>query len=95
MINHGIKPVRVVKVYRKGIVVLPKEVREKAGIKEGMLLLAEAVEGKVVLRPLNLWERVWACGRGLGSAEKVEREMDEEEAAREIELEGSTWRRKL
>mgnify|MGYP000129575241 CR=1 FL=1 len=77
----------VVKVYRKGIVVLPKEIREKAGIREGMLLLAEAVEGKVILRPLDLWERVWGCGRGLGSAEEVERELDEE-AAREAELEG-------
>jgi len=79
--------VSVVKVYRKGIVVLPKEIREKAGIREGMLLLAEAVEGKVILRPLDLWERVWGCGRGLGSAEEVERELDEE-AAREAELEG-------
>jgi len=79
--------VSVVKVYRKGIVVLPKEIREKAGIREGMLLLAEAVEGKVILRPLDLWERVWGCGRGLGSAEEVERKLDEE-AAREAELEG-------
>ena len=52
----------VVKVYRKGIVVLPKSVRERAGIREGMLLTVEVRDGEVVLRPLDLWERVWSSG---------------------------------
>lgn len=79
----------VVKVYRKGIVVLPKSVRERAGIREGMLLTVEVRDGEVVLRPLDLWERVW--GSGKGSAEEVERELDEEEEAREERL--NLWRR--
>jgi AbrB family looped-hinge helix DNA binding protein len=79
----------VVKVYRKGIVVLPKSVRERAGIREGMLLTVEVRDGEVVLRPLDLWERVW--GSGKGSAEEVERELDEEEEAREERLD--LWRR--
>ena len=79
----------VVKVYRKGIVVLPKSVRERAGIREGMLLTIEVRDGEVVLRPLDLWERVW--GSGKGSAEEVERELDEEEEAREERLD--LWRR--
>ncbi len=72
----------VVRVYRKGIVALPKAVRESAGIREGMLLLVEVREGKIVMSPLNLWERVWGSGAGLGTAEEAERELDEEEAER-------------
>lgn len=71
---------KIVRVYKKGIIVLPKDVRRKANIREGMLLIVEANEGKVVLKPLDLWERVWGCGKGLGSAEEAENELDEEEA---------------
>jgi AbrB family looped-hinge helix DNA binding protein len=81
--------VSIVKVHRKGIIAIPKEIRERAGIKEGMLLLIEAREGELVLRPLDLWERVW--GSGKGSAEEVERELDEDERAREERL--SKWRK--
>ena len=80
----------VVKVYKKGVIALPKSVRERAGIREGMLLLAEVRDGRVVLSPLDLWERVWGCCRG--SAEEAERELDEEEAAREEERD-LPWRR--
>ena len=78
----------VVRVYRKGAIVLPKSVRERAGIREGMLLTVEVRDGEVVLRPLDLWEGVW--GSGKGSAEEVESELDEEEAREErLDL----WRR--
>ncbi len=69
----------VVKVYRKGIIVLPKSVREKAGIEEGMLLKVHVEDGRIVLKPLDLWERVWGCGKGMGSAEEAELELDREE----------------
>ena len=69
----------VVKVYRKGIIVLPKSIREKAGIEEGMLLEVSAENGVIVLRRLDLWDRVWGCGRGRGSAEEAEQELDREE----------------
>lgn len=74
----------VVRVYRRGVIVLPKSVLERAGIREGMLLTVEVRDGEVVLRPLDLWERVW--GSGKGSAEEVESELDEEEEAREKRL---------
>lgn len=79
----------IVKVRKRGIIAIPKEIRERAGIKEGMLLLIEAREGELVLRPLDLWERVW--GSGKGSAEEVEKELDEDERAREERL--SRWRK--
>ena len=69
----------VVKVYRKGIVVLPKSIRERAGIREGMLLSVSVTDEGVLLRPLDLWERVWGCAKGLGSVEDFEEELDREE----------------
>ncbi|ABN69180.1 transcriptional regulator, AbrB family [Staphylothermus marinus F1] len=69
----------VVKVYKKGIIVLPKNIREKAGIEEGMLLKVSVENGKIVLKPLDLWEKVWGCCRGRGTAEKAELELDQEE----------------
>ena len=69
----------IVRVHRKGIIVLPKSVREEAGIEEGMLLEVSVEGSKIVLKPLDLWERVWGCGRGRGSAEEAELELDEEE----------------
>ncbi len=53
-------------MYKKGIVVLPKSVREEAGIEEGMLLEVTVEEDKIVLKPLDLWDRVWGCGKGRG-----------------------------
>jgi len=53
----------IVKVYRKGIFVLPKSIREKAGIEERMLLEVTIDGGKIFLKPLDLWNRVW--GRNL------------------------------
>ncbi len=71
--------VAVVRVHRKGIIVLPKSIRERAGIEEGMLLEVSVEDGKIVLKPLDLWDRVWGCGRGRGSAEEAELELDREE----------------
>jgi len=82
--------VRVVKVYRKGIIALPKAVRETAGVRGGMLLLVEVRDGKIVLSPLDLWERVWESGVGRGTAEEAERELDAEEASWE-EVRSGAW----
>ncbi len=80
----------VVKVHRKGLVVLPKALREKVGIKEGMLLLCETRDGEIILKPLDLWERVWKSAKG--SAEEVEMELDLDEVAREERV--SSWGQK-
>ena len=73
--------VTVVRVHRKGIIVLPKSIREEVGIEEGMLLEVSVENGRVVLKPLDLWDRVWGCGKGKGSAEEAELELDREEEA--------------
>jgi len=79
--------VAVTRVYRKGIVVLPKDIRERAGVEEGTLLEVSVEEGKIVLKPIDLWDKVWGCGKGRGSTEEAERELDAEE--------GEYWRRRL
>jgi len=67
----------VIKVHRKGIIVLPKSVREALGIEEGSLLVLEVEDNRILIKPLDLWERVWKCCSG--NAEEAERELDSEE----------------
>ncbi len=43
----------VVKVRRKGVLILPKALRELVGIEEGDEVVAEVVDGSIVLRPLR------------------------------------------
>jgi AbrB family looped-hinge helix DNA binding protein len=68
---------QVIKVYKKGIIALPRNIRERLKIEEGTLLEVYVENGKLVLKPLDLWGRVWKCCRG--SAEEAERELDREE----------------
>lgn len=67
----------VIKVHKKGIIVLPKIVREALNIEEGTLLELRVEDGKILLEPLDLWEKVWGCCSG--SAEEAEKELDKEE----------------
>jgi len=71
--------VSVVRIYKKGIIVLPKSIRDKVGVEEGMLLKVFIEDDRIVLKPLDLWNRVWGCGKGMGSAEEAELELDREE----------------
>lgn len=41
----------MLKVREKGILVLPKELREKAGIKEGSMVVATAFDDGIILSP--------------------------------------------
>lgn len=69
----------VVKVHRKGIIVLPKSVRDALNIVEGTLLELRVDGDTIVLRSLDLWDRVWGGCKGLGDVESFERELDFEE----------------
>jgi AbrB family looped-hinge helix DNA binding protein len=68
---------QVIKVYKKGIIDLPRNIRERLKIEEGTLLEVYVENGKLVLKPLDLWDRVWKCCRG--NAEEAERELNREE----------------
>jgi AbrB family looped-hinge helix DNA binding protein len=67
----------VVKVHKKGVVVIPKSIRDTLGIVEGTLLEVRIENNKIVLEPLDLWDKVWKCCSG--SAEEAEKELDREE----------------
>jgi len=72
-------------VNKKGGVVLPKEVREQLGIKRGMMLKLEIVDGKIVLTPV----RTLADAAGIDEPElgmKLLKTL-EEERRKEAELE--------
>ncbi|ABL78737.1 AbrB/MazE/SpoVT family DNA-binding domain-containing protein [Thermofilum pendens] len=43
----------VLRVRRKGVVILPKKLREAAGISEGDEVYAEVAGGAIVLKPLR------------------------------------------
>ena len=43
----------VLKVGRKGVVVLPKDLREAANLNEGDRLIAELQGGRIILRPFK------------------------------------------
>lgn len=58
----------VLKVREKGVVILPKDLREKAGIKEGSVVLATAVDDGIVLSP----KEKDAVGKLLGLAKVSE-----------------------
>lgn len=51
MVGDGFEA--VVKVGRKGVIVLPKAVRETLGLREGSLILLELEGGEITLRPLT------------------------------------------
>ncbi len=36
-------------------------------------------KGGIMMKPLDLWGRVWGCSKGKGSVEKAELELDREE----------------
>jgi AbrB family looped-hinge helix DNA binding protein len=67
----------IVKVHKKGVVIIPKSIRDALGIIEGTLLEVRVENNKIVFEPLDLWDRVWKCCSG--SAEEAEEELDKEE----------------
>jgi len=67
----------IVKVHKKGIVVIPKSIREALGIVEGTLLEVRIENNRIVLEALDLWDKVWRCCSG--NVEEAEKELDKEE----------------
>ncbi|MGC9186802.1 MAG: AbrB/MazE/SpoVT family DNA-binding domain-containing protein [Fervidicoccaceae archaeon] len=43
----------LIKTRKKGVLILPKVLRESVGIEEGDVLVAEVKDGAIVLRPLK------------------------------------------
>lgn len=58
---------------------IPKEIREAQGIREGDLLEIVVAKDQLVLSKNRLWEKFRDSAKGLTKVEEVERELDEDE----------------
>ena len=76
-----------VRVGRRGVIVIPKSVREKLGIEEGSVLQLEVSSDKIILKTRDLWKELRKRGRKL----KVDLDLTEEEIDRDEEL----WHERL
>lgn len=78
----------VVKVSTKGQVVIPKEIREALGIRNGDYLVVTERNGYIIMKKLSV-EDVFGEGEELAKALKIEKE-DVIRTVREVRYEGST-----
>ncbi|RLE61152.1 MAG: AbrB family transcriptional regulator [Thermoprotei archaeon] len=76
-----------VRVGKRGVIVIPKEIRDSLGIKEGMVLELEVKEDKIILKTKDLWSILRERGR------KISFNIDE--AEREIDMEEEEWLRRF
>ena len=72
----------VTRVLRKGIIVIPKVLREEVGIKEGDLVVVKRVEDRIVIEPLE--RRLTLVTIDPELVDKILREVDEEEKKLEL-----------
>ena len=69
-----------VRVGKRGVIVIPKSVRERLGIVEGMTLELRVEGDRIVLRARDLRSELRERGRRLNvDVDKAERELDEAE----------------
>ena len=54
-----------VRVGKRGVIVIPKEVREKLGIVEGMILELNLEDDRIVLKTRDLWSELRKRGKRL------------------------------
>ena len=69
----------IVVVRRKGVIVIPKAIRDALGIEEGDALRVSVEEGKIVLRKEGFWEKLFGSAKGLYNPEEAELELDQGE----------------
>jgi AbrB family looped-hinge helix DNA binding protein len=72
----------IVVVRKRGVVVIPKSIREALGIGEGDVLRVSVEEGKIILSKESFWEKLFDSAKGLYSPDEAELELDEDEHAR-------------
>jgi AbrB family looped-hinge helix DNA binding protein len=72
----------IVVVRKRGVVVIPKSIREALGIGEGDVLRVSVEEGKIILSKESFWEKLFDSAKGLYSPDEAELELDEGEHAR-------------
>ncbi|BES82683.1 hypothetical protein PABY_22500 [Pyrodictium abyssi] len=69
-----------VRVGRRGVIVIPKGIRERLGIVEGMVLELSVEGDRIVLRAKDLWSELRERGKRLRvNIDEAEKELDEDE----------------
>lgn len=69
-----------VRVGKRGVIVIPKRIRERLGISEGTVLELSVEGDKLVLRSRDLWGELRERSRRLKvDLDEAERELDEAE----------------
>jgi AbrB family looped-hinge helix DNA binding protein len=69
-----------VRVGKRGVIVIPKDVRERLGIVDGMILELSVEGDKIILKARDLWSELRERGRRLRvDVDQAERELDEDE----------------
>jgi AbrB family looped-hinge helix DNA binding protein len=63
-------------VRKRGVIVIPKTIREELGIEEGDMLRVSVKEGKIILSKESFWEKLFNTAKGLYSPEEAEIELD-------------------
>jgi len=69
---------KITRIGSKGIVVIPKEIRERLGLREGTVVEIRSEGDRVVLVKKDIWEEVMRRGVKV-RAEEAEKELDEVE----------------
>jgi len=71
-----------IRVGKRGVIVIPKEIREKIGLEEGTILDLRVEGNKIILQARDLWSELRRRGRKLKfDIDEAEREIDEAEEA--------------
>ena len=69
-----------VRVGKRGVIVIPKEVREKLGIVEGMVLELSVKDDEIILKTKDLWSKLRERGKRLKiNIDEAEKELDEDD----------------
>lgn len=63
-------------VRKRGVIVIPKTIREELGIEEGDMLRVSVKEGKIILNKESFWEKLFNTAKGLYNPDEAELELD-------------------
>lgn len=80
--------VAYVRVGKRGVIVIPKPIREKLGIREGSVLEMEVVDDKIILKTRDLWSELRERGKRL-------RRVNLDEIRKEITEDEELWLKRL
>jgi AbrB family looped-hinge helix DNA binding protein len=63
-------------VRKRGVIVIPKTIREELGIEEGDMLRVSLEEDKIILSKESFWEKLFNSAKGIYSPDDAKLELD-------------------